>query len=120
MQFQAVSGQYFWDRDEEGEVFFPPSDDGVKRFNPMKVGAFVYKQSFRVGERTAVLVYKEGRAGTCQENRCVAHMYDVMAFDMPFALSDAPQGFAQKCFVPNFDSPFKSSTQYSTSRSSCK
>ncbi|CAM9697427.1 unnamed protein product [Ectocarpus fasciculatus] len=33
---QAVSGQYFWDCDEEGEVFIPPQDPGVKRFNPMK------------------------------------------------------------------------------------
>lgn len=35
---QAVSGRYFWDCDEEGEVFIPPHDAGVKRFNPMKVG----------------------------------------------------------------------------------
>ncbi|CAM9736204.1 unnamed protein product [Laminaria digitata] len=33
---EAVSGRYFWDCDEEGEVFIPPHDAGVKRFNPMK------------------------------------------------------------------------------------
>ncbi|CAM9888577.1 unnamed protein product [Ectocarpus sp. 12 AP-2014] len=33
---QAVSGKYFWDCDEEGEVFIPPQDPGVNRFNPMK------------------------------------------------------------------------------------
>lgn len=38
---QAVSGQYFWDHDEEGEVFIPPSDDGVERCNPMKVGDLI-------------------------------------------------------------------------------
>eukprot|EP00752_Nemacystus_decipiens_P001278 g1273.t1 len=37
LEVKAVSGQYFWDRDEEGEVFIPPSDDGVKRLNPIKL-----------------------------------------------------------------------------------
>ncbi|CAM9418773.1 unnamed protein product [Scytosiphon promiscuus] len=37
VEVKAVSGKFFWDCDEEGEVFIPPHDAGVKRFNPMKV-----------------------------------------------------------------------------------
>lgn len=33
---KTVSGQYFWDPDEEGEVFVPPQD-GSKAVNPIKV-----------------------------------------------------------------------------------
>lgn len=34
---QTTSGRYFWDCDEEGEVFIPPLDGDVSSFNPMKV-----------------------------------------------------------------------------------
>ena len=65
-----MSGQYFWDRDEEGEVFIPPSDDGVKRFNPMKVCLCVYKYELyasRVGRhadcvlKTSTVMYVSKR-----------------------------------------------------------
>lgn len=33
-----MSGSYFWDSDEEGEVFVPPHEGGSKAINPIKVG----------------------------------------------------------------------------------
>ncbi|CAM9321320.1 unnamed protein product [Sphacelaria rigidula] len=36
IEVETVSGQYFWDPDEEGEVFVPPQD-GSKAVNPIKI-----------------------------------------------------------------------------------
>lgn len=34
---KTLSGEYFWDSDEEGEVFVPPQEGGAKAVNPIKV-----------------------------------------------------------------------------------
>lgn len=34
---KTLSGQFFWDPDEEGEVFIPPQEGGIKPTNPIKV-----------------------------------------------------------------------------------
>lgn len=72
---QAVSGRYFWDCDEEGEVFIPPHDAGVKRFNPMKVGgqkrlsglcvvcSFFFFFGFRKLSRVVATSYRYGYVG---------------------------------------------------------